>query len=75
MLLLLYSVCIKSLSEQYIKCLEPGWTTSRFARLMFRLLYILILLNCAIVLCSYYYYLYFLIALFSYSAFDAANVF
>jgi len=67
---------VKSLSEQYIKLLEHGRTTCRFTRLMFRLLYILILLalDCAVVLRSYY-RLYFFIALFSYSAFKAASVF
>ena len=30
-----YSVCVKSLSDQYIELLEHGWTTCRLTRLMF----------------------------------------
>ena len=50
--------CAQSLLQQHIKLLEPEWATyfTRFTRLMFRLLYSLILLSpalhCAVVLCS-----------------------
>jgi len=77
MLLLLYTVLAQSLSEQYVKLLEPGWTTyhTRFTKLVFRtfdycIFLSLVTLHCAVVLC-FYYHLYFLIALFSYSAFKA----
>jgi len=75
--MLLYTVRVQALSEQYIKLLELGRTTyiTRFTQLMFRLLHGLILLTlyCTIVFCSCC-YLYFLIALFSYSAFMAVPI-